>query len=362
MKSKYLAVFLVCAIPSALYADFSYTETTQITGGAIIGMMKMAGVFSRQARQAGDPIVSTVTVKGNRMVRSNSLRTEIVDLDKETITTIDHTKKQYTTMTFQQMKQQLEEAQARAKQQQQQAGTDTPPPDADISFDVKVHNTGSSKDVNGVSASEAILNMTMNATDKKTGQTGSLAITNDMWMAPEVPGYDEVRDFQRRFATKLGMVFSGAISPAMLATQPGAGKAMADMVKEMSKLKGIPVLQVMRMGTTADGTPLPAASEVPLPPTNSPQLPSAGQVAKDSATSAITSKLGGLGGFGGFGKKKVDPPPPDPNANKANGGQTWGVLIESNTEMSGFSQASVDTSKFDIPTGYKQVEAKIANQ
>ncbi|WP_260705816.1 hypothetical protein [Edaphobacter flagellatus] len=361
MKSKYLAAFLLCAVPSALYADFSYTETTQITGGSIVGLMRMAGVFSRQARQAGDPIISTVMVKGNRMVRSNAMRTEIVDLDKETITTIDHTKKQYTTMTFQQMKQQLEEAQARAKQQQQQSGTDTPPSDADLSFDVKVRNTGASKDVGGVSTNEAILNMTMNATDKKTGQSGSMAITNDMWMAPEVPGYDEVRDFQRRFATRLGTVFSGAINPAMLASQPGAGKAMADMVKETSKLKGIPVLQVMRMGTTTDGTPLPAASEAPLPQTNSPQTPSAGQVAKDSAASAITSKLGGLGGFGGFGKKKADPPPPDPNANKANG-QTWGVLVESNTEMSGFSQASVDGSKFDIPAGYKQVEAKIANQ
>lgn len=113
MKSKYLAAFLLCAVPSALYADFSYTETTQITGGSIVGLMRMAGVFSRQARQAGDPIISTVMVKGNRMVRSNAMRTEIVDLDKETITTIDHTKKQYTTMTFQQMKQQLEEAQAR---------------------------------------------------------------------------------------------------------------------------------------------------------------------------------------------------------------------------------------------------------
>jgi hypothetical protein len=137
---------------------------------------------------------------------------------------------------------------------------------------------------------------------------------------------------------------------------------MADMVKEMSKLKGIPVQQVMRMGTTADGTPLPAASEAALPQTKSPDMPSAGQVAKDSATSAITSSLG-LGGFGGFGKKKkaADPQPADP-ADKANGGQTWAVLVESNTQMTGFSQASVDTSKFDIPAGYKQMEPKIANQ
>ena len=362
MRTRYIAPLLLCALPTALHADFSYTETTQITGGAVVGMMKAVGVFSKQARQATEPIVSTVMIKGNREVRSSSLRTEIIDLDKETITTIDHQKKQYTTMTFQQMKQQIEDAMKKAKEQKQ---TDTSaannPSDTDMSFEVKVRNTGATKNVEGLNTSEAILSMAMNATDKKSGQTGSMAITNDMWMAPEVPGYDEVRDFQRRFAEKMGSVFSDTINPAMLASQPGAGKAMADMVKEMSKLKGLPVQQVMRMGTTADGTPLPAASEAPLPQTKSPDMPSAGQVAKDSATSAIAGSLG-LGGFGGFGKKKkvADPAPADA-ADKANA-PTWAVLVESNTQMAGFSQASVDPSKFDVPAGYKQVEPKLANQ
>ncbi|MBS1823595.1 MAG: hypothetical protein JST61_16770 [Acidobacteria bacterium] len=360
MKTRYISPLLLCALPTALHADFSYTETTQITGGAVIGMMKAVGVFSKQARQATEPIVSTVTIKGNREVRSNSLHTEIVDLDKETITTIDHQKKQYTTMTFQQMKQQIQDAMNRAKEQKQTEANGSQP-DADMSFDVKVRNTGVTKDIEGINASEAILSLAMNATDKKSGQTGSLALTNDMWMAPEVPGYNEVRDFQRRFAEKMGEVFSGSINPAMLASQPGAGKAMADMVKEMSKLKGLPVQQVMRMGTTVDGTPLPAASEAPLPQVKSAEMPSAGQVAKDSAASAITSSLG-LGGFGGFGKKKkAAEAAPAENADKANA-PTWAVLVESTTQMAGFSQAPVEPSKFDIPAGYKQMEPKTANQ
>jgi hypothetical protein len=40
---------------------------------------------------------------------------------------------------------------------------------------------------------------------------------------------------------------------------------------------------------------------------------------------------------------------------------TAAVLVESNTEMTSFSQATVDVSKFDVPPGYKQVDAKIAN-
>jgi len=358
MKSKCLVFCLLGILPTALHADFSYTETTQITGGALVGMMKMAGTFSKQARQAGEPITSTVSIKGNRMVRSNSMRTEIVDLDNETITTIDHARKQYTTMTFEQMRQQIDAAIKKGKEQgnsQSEPSTSN----TDLSFQVKVRNTGATKDVAGMSTSEAILSMAMDATDKKSGEKGSLAITNDMWLAPEIPGYEEVREFQQRFAAKLGTVFSESINPAMLASQPGAGKAMADMAKEMSKLKGIPVLQVMRMGTTANGDPLPAASEAPLPPSNSPEMPSAGQVAKDSATSAITSSLG-LGGFGGFGRKKktADPAP----AAEAPATQGPAVLVESNTQMSGFSQAAVDASHFAIPADYKQVQPKIADQ
>ena len=50
----------------------------------------------------------------------------------------------------------------------------------------------------------------------------------------------------------------------MLAQNPGAGQALSDMAKEMQKLKGVPIMQVMRMGTTINGQPLPAASEAPL--------------------------------------------------------------------------------------------------
>ena len=359
MKSKYFTLCLLAALPSVLHADFSYTEKTQITGGALLGMMKAVGTFSKQARQAGEPIVSNVTIKGNRMVRSNSMRTEIVDLDNETITTIDHARKQYTTMTFEQMKQRIADTIAKGKEQK--TDSDSTAANTDLSFQVKVRNTGATKDVAGVNASEAILSMAMDATDKKSGQTGSLAITNDMWLAPEVPGYEEVREFQQRFAAKLGTVFSESINPAMLASQPGAGKAMADMVKEMSKLKGVPVLQVMRMGTTANGEPLPAASEAPLPQSNSPEMPSAGQMAKDSATSAITSSLG-LGGLGGFGrKKKAADPAPAANAD-AQTTQGPAVLVESNTQTSDFSQAAADASKFAIPAGYKQVDPKSSSR
>jgi hypothetical protein len=185
-----------------------------------------------------------------------------------------------------------------------------------------------------------------------------------MWMAPEIPGYDELREFQKKFAVKMGEAFSGSgLSASLAAMQPAAAQGMADMVKEMSKLKGIPVEQIMRMGATANGEPLPAASEAPLPPSPSgPEMPSANDVAQQSASSAIASKLGGfgIGGFGGFGHKKQaqTPPPADDTSNGTQQTPTATVLMESKTEMTGFSSASIDSGKFSVPAGFMEIQPR----
>ena len=357
-----LLTWTLAATSVAAHADFTYQESTQITGGSIVGMMKMVGTFSKSARQLGDPILTTVMVKGNRMTRISKDRSEIIDLDKGTLTEIDNIKKQYTIMTFEEMRQRMEAAMAKAKSQQKSASEQPANGAQDVSmkFNVHVKNTGATKDVAGLSATESILTMNMEATDKKSGQSGNLAITNDMYLAPDIPGYEEVREFYKRYALKMGSIMgqsmNGAMSAQMMAMmqQPAAGQGMADMAKEMAKLRGVPVLQIMRMGTTIDGTPLPAASEAPLPA--AAPTPTAGDIAKQSASSAISDRLGALGGFGGFGRKKKADPAPEAAAGTPT--PTAAVLIESNTQLASFSKASVDPSQFDPPAGYKQVELK----
>src|SRR3954447_12185204 len=91
---------------SALLADFTYQETSTITGGLMMSMMKVAGVFSKQARE---PIQSTVSVKGDKMVHRSANSATIIDLASGTITNIEFQKKQYSVMTFDEMKQMLEQ-------------------------------------------------------------------------------------------------------------------------------------------------------------------------------------------------------------------------------------------------------------
>ena len=115
---QYGALGLSLLLPTAALGDFQYQETTQITGGALMGMMKFASHFSQQAKDIGAPVVSTVYVQGNRMARIDPQTIQIVDLDEETITNVDLQKHTYTQMTFEQMRQQFELAVQSAKAEQ----------------------------------------------------------------------------------------------------------------------------------------------------------------------------------------------------------------------------------------------------
>jgi hypothetical protein len=353
-----IALLLVLLVPAALYAgDYTYQETTQLTGGSLLKMMHTIGIFSSQARHVGDPIVSTIYLKGNRLANVSPDEIQIIDLDKETITQIDVQKKTYTVMTFEQIKQGIENARQQMKEQAAKEPQEAKPanPDAQdvkMSFDVKVRKTGAQKEISGLNSSEAILTMTMTATNTQNQQSGAMAITNDMWMVPEVPGYDQIRDFYKRFGAKMAdaTVGLGYDFSKMLAQNPGANQALGDMTKEMQKIDGVPIMQVMRMGTTVNGQPLPAASESPSTPEAAG--PSAGEVAKAGVSSMISSHFGG---FGGFGKKKKDNPPPEDSANQASAQPQAAILMETKVTTSNFSSAPVDPSHFEIPAGYVQV-------
>src|SRR5215831_10423956 len=315
-----IAIFVstVVVATGVAFADFQYQETTKITGGSLLSMMRMMGRFSGQARQSLDPITQTAYLKGNRMAHIGKDSSEIIDLDKETITHIDHTKREYSVMTFEQMKKAMEGA---AKQMEQRKTQQAPETDrAYVSFNAKVRDGGQSKQISGLDTKLMILTLEMEAKDKQSGQKGAMAFTSDMWMTPDIPGYDEIREFQRKMAVKMGMMAGSGMSNMAGMMQRSMMKGMGDLVKEGSKLKGMPVLTVTRVGATADGQPLPSAAEAPLPPSKDPEMPNMGQLAGEAAANTAAheaqSQLGSAGalgriaggalggGLGGFGRKK----------------------------------------------------------
>src|SRR6185437_9678364 len=138
MSSKVLVrVFLCGAMPLALaHADFQYQSTSKLTGGSLLTMLR----FVPGTGAIKEPQISTVAFKGDRMVRRGKREAEIIDLGKHTITTVNFDKKTYSEMTFEQMKQMLEDASNQMKQKQAES-----PQNVNVDFNVDVKDTGQSK-------------------------------------------------------------------------------------------------------------------------------------------------------------------------------------------------------------------------
>src|SRR5262245_57973916 len=109
-----LTVFLF--VPSVLWADFSYTQTTKVTGGSLLNMTR----FMPGAGSLREPQTHTIAVKGGKMATYDNNTATIIDADGETMTQIDFKKKQYSVITFNEMKQAFQAMQQQMQQMQAQ--------------------------------------------------------------------------------------------------------------------------------------------------------------------------------------------------------------------------------------------------
>jgi hypothetical protein len=73
------------AVTGLCFADASYQETTQVTGGTMVDQLKSVS-FLKSMNNMFAPTTTTM-VHGNQKAVVSKDSTEITDLDKETITT-----------------------------------------------------------------------------------------------------------------------------------------------------------------------------------------------------------------------------------------------------------------------------------
>ena len=212
---KLAALGVILVANRFMYADASYQETTQVTGGSMVDSLKSVSFLSKSMRDAFAPMTTTTMVHGNQKAVVGKDYTEITDLDRETITHIDNLHKTYTVVTFAQMRQafanmpkQMEQAQEQAKDAQAQQPAQQPKSDLKTSFDVSAKNTGVTKEVNGLTAQEQVVTMQMHITDPNAPPTEAVnsvtyVITTDAWIAPDPPEVKEIQDFDVRMGQKL---------------------------------------------------------------------------------------------------------------------------------------------------------------
>jgi hypothetical protein len=362
------------SVTHIMFADASYQETTQVTGGALVAPLKKMSFLSKSMRDAFAPITSTTMVHGNQKAVVNKDSIEITDLDKETITHVDLLRKTYSVTTFAQMRQAFENMPKQIEQAKQQAQAEQPQqpqqPKSDLktSFDVSVKNTGNSKEVNGLTAQEQVVTLQMHVTDPNappsdTGNTVTYVVTTDAWIAPDPPEVKEIQDFDKRFAQKLmagvdmsawrdQMTRQNPGMAQMFAGQPGSQDAMTQMAKEMAKLKGTRVMEVTTMGGSGNGT---ATAQTTAPP------PAAASSTPPTSMSGMLGSAVAGSVLGGFHRKKptpaADTTTPAATATDGTATPTSATLMEMTMQKSNFSQDAVAASSFQVPAGFTQVQS-----
>lgn len=337
LRSVLSAALSVCLV-SPCFADFQYTETSKITGGAAVGAMKFAGVFSKDARQATQGSNSTISLKGNKLRREDALgMAEIIDLDGKQIIHLDNKKKTYSVMTFAEMRAQMEEARRKAAEQQAKHNKDQQA-QVKIVPKIQVSAGNGNKTLLNYKAKEmkVRVDMLMESTDPKTqGQSANMWVTSDAFIAP-VKGYDEMKRFYMRLAKELDWV-----PGAVLGANPQIAPAMVEYRKTAANLDGMPLLSMVSVGMNGQpGAPQAAADD---------------QKQQSSGGNPITHSIGGL-----FGKKKKkdDATQDDASAGAPNSSAPSNSLMDTTVEVTSVSTSAVDAALFQIPQGYKQIPTK----
>jgi len=353
-----LSILLLAPLSVPARADFKYTETAKITGGALKSAMKFAGVFSKQASEATKPMVTTHYVKGKRLRTDDpDGKIQIIDLEGRRIINIDTQKHTYSEITFDQMKEALQNAQQQAQQQAQQKTTEDPKAkDVKATVDVKFKVTPGTgtRQILGQKTNETKvqIEMDMQAQAQEGSQpsqtsgpaSGSIITTMDMYVAPSVPGYEELAQFYAQMAKEINWV-----PPSNIHVDPRASQSLDELQKNSANLKGFPLLQYMTMSMAAQDS-----SGNTVQTSNTSASSSSSSSNSDSTPTSISGAMTkGLGGL--FSKKKKQDDTADQNSQNPPPPSTPGSLMEMTIEVNSYSDSSLDSSLFDIPAGFAQI-------
>ncbi len=332
MNWKPLALATLALAP--LQADFSYQETTKLTGGSLTKMMR----FVPGGGKMMEPKTSYVYLKGDRLAHVFPDTMSVIDLASETMTEVNFEKKTYATITFAEMRVAMEKMAARMKEAMAKR-KDEPTPQMDMKVSVK--STGQSRAISGLDTREYLMNLTMTA-QAPQGATpvGLSEIESDLWLTAKIAGYEEVKAFYMRMGKK--MAFSLNMNP-LLMQQQGSAEGMKKMAEEMAKLEGTPVLTITRVkGTSPMAGMMGGGGQAGASENND----------KPRFGGGLTGMAAG-GIMGGLRRKNKEAPKAD-EAPAAKVDDS--IMMETQSESANFSSAAVPAAKLDVPAGFQSVE------
>ena len=256
-------------LPLTASADVTVTQDLKLDG---MGMLSMFGTSGHATTTvSGDKAYtdSQMEMKSGMMQKmmQNHSTSQIIRLDRDLAWMLVPAKQRYSEKSLEQMREETQKSMEEMKKNSQ-PGMGMPVNSEDCEWSpatVAVSRTGEVQHIAGEQAEEAQVNVSQTCTDPKTGNTCEVAWVMDTWLAKTVPGGDEMRNFSKAFAERLGMdqmpegMEMSGMGQALIAMY---SEGMDDVSAELQQLKGYPMkfsLQVEMGGNqciTNNGQPM----------------------------------------------------------------------------------------------------------
>jgi hypothetical protein len=340
-------------------ANMSGTTTTIISGERSrteTTMQLESKILRMFARGAGGP------------------RVDIVRLDLDKIDHLDVAKKEYTEMTFAQLREQMQQAMSQAGSAQRQ---EEPKPTSidesqcewsDPKADVK--RTGEKATVAGYDAERLTITASQACKDKQSGQVCEFVLSLDEWLAPKFTASAEAQKYTRAYAQKMGLGTATTSRDIAERAQSMFGRYKGIWTEVASKTKDMKGYPVKTTFAFAVGGPQCKNAQQSDSSTTSSSDNTQSQPTNPAAVAAqIGGKISGL-----FHKKSDTPPPADASAGASTSSPGASAsttpaasaappmpegmipVITMGSELVSVSTATVDPGVFEIPVGFKKVE------
>ena len=358
VAGKFIVAALAAGLAGIVQADITIEQQINVDGfgptkfGAMEGHSSTAISGNRSRTEQQSQFKSRLLRALAKSANTNTVR--IVRLDTEVIDEIDVANKQYSETTFQQMRdataKALQDAQAQPARQQE-APSGAPVDDSKCQWSPprsELKQSGEHASVAGTDTSRATITVTTTCTDPTKGTSCDFVFVMDEWLAADVPGTAETREFWRNYARKLNLTgdvneMQGNSQAVFNRYKSGWGEAM----KQAGSLKGFPLKTVFGMqfggpqckdssggsNAGAGGSDSSGASSVPTSPS----------AALGSAALGLFNKM----------HKKDDSQQAAAAAPVAPG---MVQMFQMSTETVAIRTDSIPGGTFEVPAGFKRVD------
>ena len=378
---------------SQAFGAVTMEQSILIEASGAMSMMASEGTVTTAISGSQSRTDNNVQPKSKMLKKfaKNMDNSTIISLDDDLMMSLFPSKQQYSELSLDEMKQQIEQGMDAMSGGENGNATQGALPVSEGECEwsepvLDVDHTGEKQKFAGVKAEQHIITASQTCTVPETGKSCKMTWNLEYWNAKRMPGHKEATAFQDDLARKLGgddmLALAKANTRGLLAMFK---KGWGDVLNETDDMKGYPAKTVMSMEiggescTTMSGQPIAMddmwsnAADAGMNAAKSSAASHAGSAVANETADAVGNSVGGRiagsavgaasrelvsGMFKKFGKKKKkknsEPVEAAAPANPAAGSV---VLFKITSTLTAINEDTIPADRFKAPAGWKKVKS-----